>query len=320
MKSFPRHHSKRKNQTASLRSGLRQVFALVTDRPDLLWGFILIIAAGVAFEMFSVGVDHIVEKRLDGEHVKKEQLCFIAVCFLFMVLLTVIIWWQRHVFRSIHVRYKIASSAGPRPYLVIFVSRQEILKEELHITDDGPVSIMGAELARKDLLKDANLLDQSGKWPWEMILRAIHPHRLVLNRIYLVGSKDVEGKNGLKRGSFGQLDILRRFIAPYLVAAGRVATPSGAANMIVTWSDPVDFESLDEVHDLLDDIRGNLLEELADEADLCVDITGGQKPTSAAAGLFTVNKEVVLQYVQTNDPKEPQIHDVRLLEWPSKLD
>ena len=90
--------------------------------------------------------------------------------------------------------------------------------------------------------------------------------------------------------------------------------------MIVPWEEPVDFESLEDVHETLDSIRNKLAEELTGEAELCVDITGGQKPTSAAAGLFPVNKDVVIQYVQTNRPKKPQLYDVRLLEWPKKAD
>jgi hypothetical protein len=56
-------------------------------------------------------------------------------------------------------------------------------------------------------------------------------------------------------------------------------------------------------------------EQVADH-ELCVDITGGQKPTSAAAGTFTMNKDVVLQYVQTNPPKDSHILDVRFLSPP----
>ena len=90
--------------------------------------------------------------------------------------------------------------------------------------------------------------------------------------------------------------------------------------MIVPWEEPVDFENFEAVHEALESIHNKLVEELVEEVELCVDITGGQKPTSAAAGLFTVNKDVVIQYVQTNRPKKPQMYDVRLLEWPKKPD
>ena len=180
----------------------------------------------------------------------------------------------------------------------------------------------GATLNRNDLLGDADLIDdtQNKQWPWEMVLRGIAPHLNPLKRIYLVGSKDFQNKDEVVPGTFAQREMLRRFIVPYLVAAGKSVMPSGAANMVVPWPEPVDFESFEEVHETLESIRSQLTEELSDDVELCVDITGGQKLTSAAAGLFTVNKDVVVQYVQTNRPKKPQIYDVRLLEWPKKQD
>ena len=151
-----------------------------------------------------------------------------------------------------------------------------------------------------------------------MVLRGLAPHLPQLRRVYLVGSKDSPDKKSL--GTFEQCGWLRRFLAPYLVAAGKAATPSGAAPMIVTWPKPVDFESFAEVYQTLEAIRDQLSEERAEDMELCVDITGGQKPTSAAAALFTVNNDVVIQYVQTNHPKRPQMYDVRLLEWPKKAE
>ena len=90
--------------------------------------------------------------------------------------------------------------------------------------------------------------------------------------------------------------------------------------MIAAWPDALDFENFEEVYDNLDAIRRHLDEEQTDESDLCVDITGGQKPTSAAAGLFTANKDVVVQYVQTNKPKKALTYDVRWFDWPKGTD
>ena len=302
---------------------LKQIQIYFVERKNLLGAILLVIAAGLTLEVFAAGVDHAVEKLLDGQTVSTGHWWFIVVCFALMILLSALIWLGQHAFRTLRVRYWIDSSGLPKPYLVVFVSRQQLIRTPADIPESGPMAIPGVTgvmLQRDDLLADAEIIDKTQKqqWSWEMVLRAIAPHLPLLRRIYLVGSKDSQCKDALLPGTFAQREMLRRFLAPYLVAAGKAATSSGAANMIVPWEEPVDFESFEDVHDTLESIRNRLTEEMSEEAELCVDITGGQKPTSAAAGLFTVNKDVVIQYVQTNRPKTPQTYDVRLLEWPKK--
>ena len=299
---------------------LKQIRIYFIERKSLLGAILLVIAAGLTLEVFAAGVDHAVEKLLDGERVQAGHWCFIVICFVLMLILSVLIWLGQHAFRSLRVRYWIDSSEMPKPYLVVFISRQHLIKDLSEIPENGPMTIPGAKLERKDLLADAKIIDetQNPQWSWEMVLRAIAPHLSLLRRIYLVGSKDFQGKKELELGTFAQKEMLHRFLTPYLVAAGKAATPSGAATMIVPWKKPVDFESFGDVHETLESIRDELAEELSEDGELCVDITGGMKPTSAAAGLFTVNKDVVIQYVQTNGEKRPQMHDVRLLEWPKK--
>lgn len=296
----------------------KQLRIYFVERKDLLAGILLVVAAALTLEVLAASVDHAVERVIDGQSIEAGNWWFIGICFVLMVIFTALIWLGQHVFRSLRVRYWIDSNALPKPCLVIFISRQQLIKDRSEIPEHGPMPIPGATLNRNDLLGDAELIADTQKqpWPWEMVLRGVAPHLPLLKRIYLVGSKDSPGDNGA--GTFGQREWLRRFLAPYLVAAGKAATPSGAASMIVPWDQPVDFESFEDVHETLESIRNQLGEESAGEIELCVDITGGQKPTSAAAGLFTVNKDVVIQYVQTNRPKKPQMYDVRLLEWPKK--
>ena len=300
----------------------KQLRIYFLERTDLLAGILLVIAAGLTLEVLAAGVDHAVERLIDGQCIEAGNWWFIGICLVLVILLSLLIWLGQHVFRSLRVRYWIDSEMLPKPYLVIFVSRQKLMKNLSDIPENGPMQIPGATLNRKDLLGDAALIadTQKPQWPWEMVLRGIAPHMQSLRRIYLVGSRDSQDPGGEGTGTFAQSEMLRRFLAPYLAAAGMAATPSGAASVIVPWKEPVDFESFEDVHETLECIRNELTEELAEEAGLCVDITGGQKPTSAAAGLFTVNKDVVVQYVQTNHPKKAQMYDVRLLEWPRKVD
>jgi hypothetical protein len=300
----------------------KQIWIYFIEKRELLAGILLVIVAGLTLEVFAASVDHAVEKLIDGESIEAGNWWFIGVCFVLMPILSALIWLRRHVFQSLRVLYQIASNAMPKPYLVIFVSRQQLIKNLSDIPDNGPMTIPGAILNRKNLLDDAELIadTQKPQWSWEMVLRGIAPHLSPLRRIYLVGSKDSQGESGVVPGTFAQREMLRRFLAPYLVAAGKAAMPSGAASMIVPWEEPVDFENFEAVHEALESIHNKLVEELVEEVELCVDITGGQKPTSAAAGLFTVNKDVVIQYVQTNRPKKPQMYDVRLQEWPKKSD
>jgi hypothetical protein len=300
----------------------KQLRIYFIGRWNLLLGILLVMAAGLTLEVLAVSIDHAVERWIDGESIKAGHWWFIVICSALVFILSGVIWFEQHVFRSLWVRYSIKSDAMPKPYLVIFISRQDCLKNLADIPEDGKLSLADIKLERKNLLDEAELIGRSleKQWSWEMILRAIHPHLSVLKRIYLIGSKESQGKEGLEPGTFAQKEMLCRFLAPYLVAAGKAATPSGAASMIVSWSKPVDFESFEDVHQTLESIRNELAEELNEEDELCVDITGGQKPTSAAAGLFTVNKGVVIQYVQTNPPKKPQMYDVRLLEWPKRAD
>jgi hypothetical protein len=292
----------------------------------VLFGIGLVIAAGLFFELFVAGVVHLIEKYFDGATVEPWQWWYIGTCLALTVALSCITWSVRHIFRTLHVRYEIHSEEMPKPYLVVFVSRQELIKKQADVPESGPLVISVATLNRTDLLGDASLIAdvlaeaKQRFWPWEMILRAIAPHLPGLRRIYLVGSKDAIGNTGPVPGTFGDCELLRRLLLPYLVADGKAATISGVGPMIVTWPEPVDFESFADVYQTLEAIRDQLSEERAEDVELCVDITGGQKPTSAAAGLFTVNNDVVIQYVQTNAPKRPQMYDVRLLEWPKKAE
>jgi hypothetical protein len=289
------------------------------EKPDLGLGILLVLAAGVALHWLATGLEDWILKLLEGQRPAGTLVWFTAASAVLAPAAALAAWADRHVFRELHVRYRIESAQRPRPYLVLFVSSQRppLLGDGAgEVPEDGPVKLSDGKgsvtLERKDLLADARALDGRMDWNWEMLLRGLAPHARGLYRLHLVGSADTP----TKPGSSHDLKTAARLLAPYLVAAGRAATVSGAANLIKAWPEPVDFEDFKAVHSALEQIRRQLDLERAGDRELCVDITGGQKPTSAAAGTFTMNKDVVLQYVQTNPPKESHVFDVRFLSAP----
>jgi hypothetical protein len=302
-----------------------EMWRSVREKPEILVGLGLVLAAGGTLHWVATGSEECILKMLDGQRPGGPLVWFTVIAGVLALLAALGAWAQRHVFREMRVRYKLVSSQRPLPYLVLFVSKQRprLLPDEPgSIPEEGPLALAdaknGVTLERKDLLADAKALGESLAWNWEMLLRGLAPHAGVLRRLYLVGSADTPAQPGAlaQPGSSHELRTAARLLAPYLATASRVATVSGAANLIKQWPTPVDFEDFEAVHSALEDIRRELDRERVGDRELCVDITGGQKPTSAAAGTFTMNKDAVLQYVQTNPPKASHVLDVRFLPAP----
>jgi hypothetical protein len=156
------------------------------------------------------------------------------------------------------------------------------------VQDDIKEITRAAEAAYEDASRKAR---EAGKqppafkpyWNWQQLLRAIEYHP-ALKEIWLVGSPG-------ERGSFSRLEECQRFLAPYGRGIVRCLPRS------------VEFEDFDG---LVSAIRGLLAKELRGRqpARIGVDITGGQKVASIAGAALTMNRELRIQYVQTNDPFE----------------
>ena len=99
------------------------------ERKDLLAGVFLVIATGLTLEVLAASVDHAVEKIIDGEHIPAGNWWFIGACSVLILILSLFIWAMREVFQNLHVRYQIQSSAMPKQFLVIFVSRQDLITD-----------------------------------------------------------------------------------------------------------------------------------------------------------------------------------------------
>ncbi|SKB01659.1 hypothetical protein SAMN02745166_03427 [Prosthecobacter debontii] len=241
-------------------------------------------------------------------------------------------WIVRESISTFSERTFIAG-AEPSQVLIFFVSYPKGL--EAGVLSEGPVKVVGAPprqttapsgsahataeepkvsevlLPRSDLMEDANrLLTLNAPFSWEMLLRGIHPHRRAgtLQRIYLLGSAPVKGSS-TDPGTHVSLPDCKAFLQPYIPDIP-----------IVEWPVACDFEMMDEVQRCLRAIIESDKEKHAShDSGICIDITGGQKTSSAAAVLTSVNRGVAIQYVQTQLPKEPHRYDISFTAGPDRL-
>ena len=152
-------------------------------------------------------------------------------------------------------------------------------------------------------------------WNWQQPLRALRGmHQL--ETIYLIGSPDAAGYQplgldetgeplensagfkqtpGSGKGSHTYLRLCQRLLEGYLPVG------DGIPRAVIPWHVPVDFESFNDLTKELRNILRPLREKLSPRQ-ILVDVTGGQKVTSIAGAVLTLNNELRFQYVQTNEP------------------
>lgn len=144
---------------------------------------------------------------------------------------------------------------------------------------ESAFTLLGDDLA-------ADIGRVAGRWNWQQILRGIQPHLPRVERVHLLGSPGDDG-------SFAWLPRCKEMLALYLRSDVEVRIHPRA----------VDFESVDDViqaiRSLVDDETDR---SRVSERDVIVDITGGQKTTSAAAAVVTLNSRVTFQYVSAEAP------------------
>jgi hypothetical protein len=178
-------------------------------------------------------------------------------------------------------------SIQPRKAVIAMVSAKNFSFERPP-AGEGPVTIAGREgaVALKGMLGEDIMPIEGLSWNWQQLLRAIHPHRVSLEKLYLVGSSDI----GSREGSFRQLeecaDLLRRYLPPTCeLTCGR---------------QDVNFEDIDALSNYLEFIIKELRGKGYEVGDIMVDATGGMKTTSIAAAMVTLsNPRLHFQYVPT---------------------
>ncbi len=239
-------------------------------------------------------IDHWLIESLGWSH-----LLVFSIAIVFAVFGAVGAWRYRESTRSLFAKVEqLQARASPRKALIFFVSTQSALKEIPPASGAATIDMgpgRSIELSRVDADSDAGRLGEHSRWSWEQILRGIGAHGKKLEFIYLIGSSDSESQTG----SFRQLPIAAAFFEPYLKGS-KIRLAEAA----------VDFENYASVSEALEKaIRAAKALGIGDQQ-ICVDITGGQKPTSAAGTIATLNRDVVLQYVQTAGQKQALIYDI----------
>jgi hypothetical protein len=285
----------------------RQFRNAFLDRLDVFPGLFFILLAFVTGHWTAMTLEEWVGARLANKPTSPDTVWLIIVLGMAFLLSSFLVWVYRHAFRQLQQRAYFRSDAAPKEGLVWFLSIQKELAEPLPA---GPVTVLGVQLSRQpgklvsdaDALKakSAEELDRTGKrisWKWEMLLRAVAPHESKLRRLYLIGSDKGEQPN--EPGSIAQLSLCCNFLQPYLPNVE-----------IVPWPHPTDFEDVVALDETLRDLVAREDSDGRGLHTLCVDVTGGQKPTSIAGAMATLDSRVTIQYVQTGGDKQPHTYDL----------
>ena len=129
---------------------------------------------------------------------------------------------------------------------------------------------------------------------WQQIARAVcahltgnGPHRL--KKLILIGSRDRNNQGSVQKLPQA-VEIFKHLLAPHGVVVEAFA------------GNAPDFEELEDVTRALQ----KALEQANEKPErIVIDVTGGQKTTSIAAAMFTLDKrDLVFQYVSTSFPHE----------------
>jgi hypothetical protein len=129
-----------------------------------------------------------------------------------------------------------------------------------------------------------------GGWAWQQPLRLIRHHRSQLHCIFLVLSHEANS----------QLKEFEAVVQPFLKPGSDVRL----------FDQPISLEDYDGLEPMIQSALRAATTRCVDR-DVCIDITGGQKPWSALGVLATVNSGAVFAYVQTNPPNEVLHYDVQ---------
>ena len=135
-------------------------------------------------------------------------------------------------------------------------------------------------------------------------MRGLKPHHEILKYVYLVGSE----KSGKIESSSKFLNNAETLIKQYCKKAQIFKEENKSVN----------FEDLKEVTKAIDKAIQKFKDSGMNEKDMIIDVTGGQKTTSIAGALVTLNSQVTFQYVQTNSPYDVVSYNV-VIQSPASL-
>lgn len=275
----------------------------IRESPQLLRGILLVAAAGIALHWTATSLEHFLVELLFENHLKLGLLAFGLGSGLLACLLALAVWHYRHTFRELRNRVFIRSEHNPKACLIFFVSPQTLLADT-DCPDTGPVTLRHESefvIQGESSFTDAKAIATAKlPWSWEMLLRGLTPHLSApLERVWLIGSDNAPGTGSSTKGTFALTPLCQKFLQRYL--------PPGCVRV---WPSPVDFEEIEKLVLVLKQVIARELQDGRRHEDICIDITGGQKPTSVAGAIVTLNNTVTNQYVQTKGEKNPFTYDL----------
>jgi hypothetical protein len=212
-------------------------------------------------------------------------------CLVFLLISLILLYKHQNEFEPVR---SLAQSVNGDPHscLIMFLSPpnkeiEEISREPFGLKVDNI-------LIPTELDADIEQLD----WNWRQLLRGVRLHRDELKIVYIIGSHDSGGKDG----SFKSRNYAQMLFEHYFPSAD-----------IRCYHKPVNFEKFDDLAGCLTKIIEELKMANYRDRDIVIDVTGGQKTTSIAGAVVTLNKKVTFQYVQTNIPFDVLTYDVEYL-------
>lgn len=304
----------------------------------LVSGFIGTVVLGYCVSFVSSVAFQSVDVALSGEYVVSPWKVWIFLAHLLGVFIsfgfTVLAVKNSIRLYARNERTFKAERPETRPVLVCFlstVSPRQNFTGAISTRDSNSVFTWNFETALQANLDRLATFKRDNKenminWNWEQILRAIAYHLRSndkssgLEKVILVCSKPQENQ----AGSIQQVREFVRFVKQFrndqrlqslqfLVLSADSNNPE-----IIPLGEGDDFELVGLDFELFNP-QWNALNDLVsiiendfkiDEEGILIDITGGQKPTSAVAASVTWNRALAVQYVQTNDPWEVLGYDI----------
>ncbi len=261
--------------------------------------------AGISFAMATIITGSLAADALKGEALfiewfpvlKEYKILITTFSFILFALLFYFLYKHRKDFLA--VKGLSQHLCEPHASLIILLSTPS-LNIKLPKTFSFPLKLIDARKNKSVTLKGKSLKDDIETlntiwWNWQQLLRGLEPHQSSLNNVYLIGSKD----SGRIKGSFSFLDQASSLISQYFPSVSIQKTNS-----------PVDFEDFNMLVKNINKTIQKFKEKGASEKDIIIDVTGGQKTTSIAGAVVTLNSQVTFQYVETNKPYDVWAYDV----------
>jgi hypothetical protein len=218
----------------------------------------------------------------------------ILILFLFGASLILLVYYRKDFI----IRTLAQTSCTSHNYLILSLTAPNTKIVDMPSPFKFPLTLSDkkgntATLNGTDLKGDINELNKLDYWNWQQVMRGIEPHAN-LKYVYIIGSKDSAKMQGSSR---------------FLKEAELLINQYHPKASIQCLNTPVDFEDFDELVNALEEAIRFLKEHGAQEKDIIIDVTGGQKTASIAGAVVTLTRETTFQYVRTN-PKYNDVRDV----------